>query len=286
MDAQLRRDRREELRESLIKGFSRHPEVTTICLFGGEVEAKVDEFSDIDIVVCSRNASETQRTYLRTLEKISSIQSRLLLESTPRQFAEMIMLSSFSPYQKIDLSIVSDMRDKAAFGPFLTVYEKKQDDYDVVASAARLNVVPLVRDTDYVLRDVLFSVPRFTKCLFRRHPDMYRRWIGLSNRAIVLLYEKRFGWDGDSARRSLNATETKRLVGALTDQERQQIETIYPSEGRLDLARSYRSALELIVELSRIKAEHLGVTIDGRLISSVTAFLDRELSKYDKPCRL
>jgi hypothetical protein len=70
------------------------------------------------MVVCSRDVLETQQTYRQTFARISPIRSTLLLESTAHQFAEMIMLETYSPYHKVDFSIVKHLDENVNLDHF------------------------------------------------------------------------------------------------------------------------------------------------------------------------
>ena len=50
---------RDRLKARVIEAFARRKEVYRIDLFGGEVAGTVDEFSDIDLIVSSRNPAKT-----------------------------------------------------------------------------------------------------------------------------------------------------------------------------------------------------------------------------------
>ncbi|HUT21536.1 MAG TPA: hypothetical protein VM366_20480 [Anaerolineae bacterium] len=132
----------------------------------------------------------------------------------------------------------------------------------------------------YVLTDVLFSVDRFTKCLFRRDIDMYRRWESITDLTLVLLYEKRFGWERETLRKRLDGYQTKCLCEALAAEEAAHLHRIRPPHARLDLAASYQASVELLVELSRQKARHFGVALDDDLIAQIGGFMDDEIRRY------
>lgn len=280
MDKQFEYRPREELQTAVIQAFAHHQEVSQIFFFGKGAEGTADLFSDIDMVVCSRHVRTTQYTYRQTFTHISSIRSTLLLESTPQHFAEMIMLTDYSPYQKIDFSIVNNIHEKYQFAPFCLMYDQDQGVHHPSASPNALEIMPFQRDTAYMLQDILFSVPRFTKCLFRHDGDMYRRWKSISNSASVLLYEKYFGWQQETVKKSLTAYETKHLYAVLTAHDRQRIDAIYPTNGVLHLADSYQTSIELIIELSSQKATDVHISLDTTFITYIMQFLETEIHRY------
>jgi len=192
------------------------------------------------------------------------------------------MLKEYSPYQKIDFSIVSDIRDKQQFGPFRLMYECERDADHSLTTFDGCDLIALHRNVVYVLQDILFSVARFTKCLFRQDGEMYRRWKSLTNMAIVLLYEKYFGWQAETVKKQLTAYETKHLSEALSSQDHGCVEAIYPSNGLLHLAQSYHASINLVIELSRQKAAYFGVSLDTEFIIYIQEFLQAELSQYDR----
>jgi len=54
--------------------------------------------------------------------------------------------------------------------------------------------------------DILFSIPRFLKCLFRGDFDAFRRHAGVTRAVSVLLFEKIFGFK-KVAKKNLNPRE-------------------------------------------------------------------------------
>jgi predicted nucleotidyltransferase len=270
---------REELRETLIRHFSQQDEVYAIHLFGREADGRVDCYSDIDIIICSADLERTWRNYSSILQTISPVTGRLLLESTPTSFAEMILFQDASPYQKVDLSLCDRIETKEVFGPFIKVYEKNVSPSAITTT---LPVFPRLRDIHLDLADTLFSVPRFTKCLFRRDYDMYRRWKGTTNSLMLLLYEKYFGWQRESIRRDLKPHEAKHLYYALSRQDAEQLETVLPLTGNFNLAVSYRNAIKYYIDLMEQKSLALAEPINDALVHIIHNFLNAEIERYLK----
>jgi len=130
-----------------------------------------------------------------------------------------------------------------------------------------------------VLTDVLFSVARFTKCLFRCDIDMYRRWESITDLTLVLLYERHFGWERETCWKRLDGYQSKCLCEALAAEEADRLHRIRPPHARLDLAASYQASVELF-DLSRQKARRFRVALDDDLIAYVGGFVDDEIRRY------
>ena len=109
----------------------------------------------------------------------------------PDLLVEMIILRDYSPYQKLDFSIVSDMQKQEALKPAKTVYGSGDP---APEHPSEMAISGRVLELQNRMNDILFSIPRFTKCLFRGDFDMYRRWEGVVAEMCVLLYERHFGW--------------------------------------------------------------------------------------------
>lgn len=73
---------RDELRKLIINGFSKEAEINSIFFFGKEVDNKADRYSDIDMVLCSKDLAKTQSKYLKIFNAISPIIGTYLLNST------------------------------------------------------------------------------------------------------------------------------------------------------------------------------------------------------------
>ena len=269
---------REYLKQKVINAFAEQAEIYQIFFFGREVEGKSDCFSDIDMIVCSSDLARTQSKYLSIFDTISAVIETFPLASTTNHFAAMVMLEDYSPYQKVDFSILSDISEKAEFGPFLLMYENKEKPK---MSQTKMNVLPLRKNVAHKLNDLLFSVPRFTKCLFRRDFDMYRRWKSITDVTLVLLYEKHFGWRKETLQKSLTVPELKELHEKLDIKEMKLFSDIYPSDGKLNLALSYQASIDLFIELSKQKAEYFGIVLNFVFIEYIKQFMDLEINYFN-----
>jgi predicted nucleotidyltransferase len=263
---------REALQEDLIDAFAARDEVHRICLFGREVTGRQDTYSDIDIIVDSSDPACTKADYRQVFAHISPIRAVFPLGGTPEWYSEMVMLRGYSPYHKVDFSI-GGKED----WPRVTVYED--------ASKARWPVTTLETavprdDVARKLTDVLFAVPRFTKCLFRRDVDMYRRWESITDLALVLLYERHFGWQPETPVRRLGPLESQCLVDSLSPEERVRLEAIRPVDARLDVAQSYQAAIHFLVALSEQNARAQSVSLDHGFIEYMVGFLDAEVTRF------
>lgn len=265
---------RDELRNALIKQFFQQEEVFKIFFFGREVENKHDQFSDIDIIVCSSNLAKTQVNYKSIINDISPIIGTLWLESTKNIFAESIMLKDYAPYQKIDFSLTPNNENKI-FGSTLLVYEEK------IKSISNLSELKIVTKNLLInqLHDYLFSVPRFTKCLFRKDFDMYRRWKGVTNIIPILLYEKHFGWE-EKSRKKLMPQDFVLLYEELSSDEKSRLEEIYPLNAKLNIVKSFLKSIKFLIELSKLKAENFKTDINESFIEYIKEFLNSEIKRF------
>ena len=266
---------RQELRRRVIQAFSDLDEVYKIILFGKEAAGKDDCYSDIDLIVYSNDPAKTWQHYRETLSSIAPVGGTFPLGSGPEYYAEMLLLDGFSPYQKIDFSIGVGI--DLVLTSVMTVYECPEKDTQPVSS---LPVIETRYDVVYYLVDLLFSIPRFTKCLFRQDIDLYRRWNGAINRALVLMFERKFGWEEETRKGKLVSYEVERLMACLSAEERQMIFAICPPDGKVDVARSFLNAVDLTVMLSKEKADALGVRLDEGVIAIFQSFLQEEIGRF------
>jgi hypothetical protein len=267
---------REELRRGVIEAFSSQDEVFRICFFGRETEGKQDCYSDIDVLVFSNDLVRTKAKYIDIFSSISPIRATFQLDSTPDGYSEMIQLCDFSPYQKVDFSIV---REGMCNWNYKVVYENQDK---IRISKTKLEFTPITHDVNYLITDVLFSVARFTKCLFRQDMDMYRRWRRISEVSLSLLYEKHFGWEVETDITKLGSSGINRLYNDLDSDEKSQIHKIRPPDGRLDISKSYQFSIELIIELSKQKAEYYGIALNNDFMEFIKKFMYIEMVSYWK----
>ncbi len=269
---------RDVLRQALIGRFAIRSEITSIHLFGREAIGEHDVYSDIDMIVCSADLAATQRHYLTTFSAISPIRGTLLLESSADNLSQMVMLQDYSPYQKVDFSIVNNIayRVERGFGPFLCVYEASDSPQPSPTQLTIVHENPVVNQ----LQDFLFAVPHFTKCLFRQDLDLYRRWKGISNMVLVLLHEKYTGWQLTTTLKALPSREANRLYKQIEADEQAALTAIFPANAEVNLARSYQQCIELLTRLCCEKALYFDVEVDKAFIDFMQDFLVAETWRF------
>lgn len=266
---------RQSLRNGIIEAFSAQDEIYKIIIFGKEAAGKDDLYSDIDLVVYSNDPFTTWQHYRAIFASLAPVVGTLPLGSSPDFIAEMLLLEGYSPYQKIDFSIGVGL--DLALTSVKTVYERPEKNTPPLSA---LPVIETRYDVRFHLADQLFSIPRFTKCLFRRDIDMYRRWSGFMNRALVLQFEQKFGWEVETQKSKLYSYETEKLMAHLSQEERQRIFGILPPDGSVEIARSALNAVDLIIVLSREKAGCLNVSLDNHFIEIFQGFLYDEIERF------
>jgi hypothetical protein len=271
---------REELRKRLVDAFSSQDDVYRICFFGREVDCTHDCYSDIDMVVFSNDLVKTYAKYKNIFSSISPIRATFPLGGTAEGYSEMVLLWDYSPYQKVDFSIGDWGKQD---WQFKVVYDSKDK---TRIGQTRLASKPIIRDVGYILTDVLFSVARFTKCLFRGDIDMYRRWMSITDVTLAVLYEKHFGWTSEMEQTRLGSYGIKQLYDDLGPDEKEQVHNIRSPNGKLNIVSSYQASIELLIKLSKQKAEHFGIVLDNDLIEYIRRFMKVEVAKYREQSRL
>jgi predicted nucleotidyltransferase len=267
---------RSELHERVVAAFASQAEVCAIHVFGREVEGGTDEYSDIDLIVSSADLARSQSRCWDVLESISPIIGTYCIAMEPRTLAQMVMFRDYSPYQKIDFSITDDPAARNAFGPCACLYERCAP---TTPSATCIQLTGEREALGNWLNDVLFSIPRFTKCLFRGDRDLYRRWTGAIEHLAVMLYESCFGWDSGHRYR-LGPHEYKALHKRLSADQAALLERIQPMNGRPDLVLGYELAVGAIIDLCRDKARSLGEPVDLAFAEYMRRFLCNEIRRF------
>jgi hypothetical protein len=267
---------RSELHRRVVAALASLPEVNAIHAFGREVEGGLDEYSDIDLIVYSDDLAATQAKCPDVLGAISPVIGTYCIVLDPRVLAQMVMFRDYSPYQKLDISFTDDPDTRQAFAPLACLYQREPLHRP---SQTRIELNGQRDTLANCLNDVLFSIPRWTKCLFRRDPDLYRRWTGTVEHLAVMLYERYFGWERGHRYR-LKPQEYKALYKNLSPEHRTLLERIQPLDGRPDLVLGYELAVGAIIELYQAKANALGETIDMSFASYMQRFLREEIERY------
>ena len=264
-----------QLCDTLITLFSQQKEVSRISLFGRLVEETYDEYSDVDIRIISADPLLTQKNYLKLIEKkISPVRSSFFLTSDKNIFGGMLMLEAYPPYQKIDFDI-----EREGFGidfkPCKNVFVNQK----ATGANKDLEIFEITKNVSYNLQNVLFGIPRMTKCFFRKDFDMYRRWKNLTNLLLVLLHEKYFGYQEICDKKELGANEAKNLFQKLTKNDQWNLNKIFPTNGHLKIAESYLRALQMFNNESRVKAAFFNLPINDDFVKYMVVFAESELRK-------
>jgi hypothetical protein len=263
---------RDDLYAKVVPAFSKEPEVREISIFGRNAEGSADQYSDLDIRILSNDPLATQQKYLGIFNTISPVIETLLLASGPDQIARMIMLKDYSPYQKIDFGILAG---ENTFLPAISVYQN----HNALYKSTKMTVEAIPFDVNYHLTNYLFGVPRMTKCFFRRDFDMYRRWKGMTDALLVLLYEKYNGFEKETQKKELNAVEAKRLFSQLTSSDEILLDKTFPRNAALSIPNSFLQGLAFYITLSREKAEYFEATLNQEFINSIYTFAENECNQ-------
>jgi hypothetical protein len=230
---------RTDLRERILQAFASQSEVNAIHAFGREVDGQADEYSDIDLIVYSDDLAFSQRKSPDVLQSIAPVLGTYCIVLEPSTLAQMVMFSGYSPYQKLDLSYTDNPDALEAFGPTACLYQREPLHRP---SQTRIELNGRRDELGNWLNDVLFSIPRWTKCLFRRDRDVYRRWIGAAEHLAVMLYESCFGWEREHRYR-LRPQEYKALHKHLSLPFQDVLDRVQPLDGRPDLVLGYELAV-------------------------------------------
>ncbi len=230
---------RQALQDRLIAQLAARPEIRSVYTFGRAVSGQPDAYSDLDLVIASSDRPQTQRVLPELFAAISPVRSQLILASSPDLYAAMVMLRDCSPYQKIDLD--ADLQNQ--------------------------------------LNDILFSIPRFAKCLFRHDPYLYQRFYATVENTLTLLYESHHDWQMPK-RAKLNSREYQQLYAGLKDAERSQVEKILPFDARPDIPQSFLACIDLLLDLYQTKAQALNLSLDDAFNTYIRNLLSTEIRRF------
>jgi len=267
---------RQALQDRLIAQLAARPEIRSVYTFGRAVSGQPDAYPDLDLVIASSDRPQTQRVLPELFAAISPVRSQLILASSPDLYAAMVMLRDCSPYQKIDLSIIDHIESQARFGPFLALYENSAP---TPTNDAPLPIIDLDADLQNQLNDILFSIPRFAKCLFRHDPYLYQRFYATVENTLTLLYESHHDWQMPK-RAKLNSREYQQLYAGLKDAERSQVEKILPFDARPDIPQSFLACIDLLLDLYQTKAQALNLSLDDAFNTYIRNFLSTEIRRF------
>jgi predicted nucleotidyltransferase len=266
-------DKQKELLNKLVKGYAGRPEVEYIYTFGKAARDQADEYSDVDLVVVSRDLARLHGRFETVIEEVSAIDGSYTIVSTASKLARMYILKDYPPYQKIDLSIEAD--------PGAVIFADKRQLYAAKAEEnkeSRLAVTYEKYTDRNQLYDILFSIPRFLKCLFRRDLTMYRRWNGMREYLDYMLY-KTYVKDKPYELRNLNPYEHEQVLKKAPAEVKNELAGLLPVSGKPDIGRSFQGMMEMIVDLFFKTLDKGSVNMD--FVKRMLGFMDSEIKRYE-----
>ena len=78
----------------------------------------------------------------------------------------------------------------------------------------------------------------------------------------------------------MGSSGINRLYDDLGTYEKAKVNKIRSLDGRLDISFSYKTSIELIIELSKQKAEYYGIKLDNDFIEFIRKFMNFEIARY------
>ena len=268
-----------ELTKELINKFKTLSEVYLVGITGSNRDGNSDEYSDVDLFVCSTDMESTKDAYKKLITEISPIiQISPFFYDLPNVINEIIYLKNFSPYQKIDLTIVPYTGYLPDFNPEMSiVFEKPVDQKESVSTIPALTAD--METIDMSLGMYAGFILGFAKSFHRKNISIYRYWTFLKDKVLVLLFEKYFGWSNFYSQSRISAEDQKKLFLNLNQEDRWSLEKIMPISGNLDLVESFKLVVETYLDLTQLKSESLNSSINLEFIDYLKEFVKKEIRR-------
>lgn len=266
------------LLKSLVEAFSKSPEIFLIGTFGSAVTKQMDEYSDVDIIICSNDLKKTQSEYRKIIESISPIVTLSPFYSEkPDVISEIIYLQKFKPYQKVDLTIIPYLGYLSNFNPEMTILYEDQIADRKLKSGLEPKKESEEALNEWLVKNVGFVVG-FCKSYKRKNMEMYRYWDFIKDATLVLLFENHYGWSTDYSKMRLSAPEFKDLFyRKINKNEYDYLLQILPPSGVLDIKNSFLVSFFLFSELINIKSNGVKQYLDSNFLNYIKNFLQEEL---------
>ncbi|MFS8131243.1 MAG: nucleotidyltransferase domain-containing protein [Candidatus Dojkabacteria bacterium] len=268
----------QNLLKSLVDKFSKSEEIFLIATFGSAINNEMDEYSDVDIIMCSNDMATTYGHYRDTIGSISPVTAvSSFYYDKPNVISEVIYLKDFKPYQKIDLTIVPYLGYLSEFNPNVFIlFENQTIDRTLKRGIVHKNKP--VETLDTWMTNYMSLVIGFVKTYKRQNMEMYRYWDLVKDAMIVLMFEKYSSWSKQYDRPRLSSSEFKDLFyRKINKNEFDLLTQAMPRNGVLDLRHSFLVSFYLFSELLVIKSNTLKEYINVEFLDYIKNFLQSEL---------
>ena len=190
------------------------------------------------------------------------------------EIVEMILLQGMSPYNKIDFSIRNDLDGKNEFKPFKELYNRNSK-HQKTSTKIKTNLK--YSKNINTLNDKLFSIPRFTKTLFRNEqPESYRRWQATINEYLEILMKK---YLAIVPQKLLHPVTFKKLMAEINRNDMIIMKNILPSGDSFSIGDSYKYAMNEIIEYHSAKIKNDSFR---EFKDTMMRFLHEEIDKFNK----
>lgn len=151
------------LLQKTVEIFSQKKEVAKIFSFGSINTKEADRYSDVDVTVITNDIAETTKALLAILSKIDNIMSTFTLFEGEDSVAYTIFFDNYSPYQKLDLGIVSSKSKAPLFENSKLEYKNKKPSKVITTKYSSLNE----SQKDHEIMDCVIGSLRYLKYIGR-----------------------------------------------------------------------------------------------------------------------
>lgn len=268
----------QNLLKQLSEKFSQSEEIFLIATFGSAINNEMDEYSDVDIILCSNDLATTYGNYRSIIESISPISAASsFYYDKPNVISEVLYLKNYKPYQKVDLTIVPYLGYLSDFNPNVFIlYENQVKDRTLKRGIIHKNKP--IETLDSWMINYMALVVGFVKSYKRRNMEIYRYWELIKDATIVLMFEKYNGWSKQYNRPRLTSAEYKDLFyRKINKNEYDLLSQVLPQSGVLDIKLSLIVSFFLFCELLTIKSNAIKEYVNLEFLDYIKNFLQNEL---------
>ncbi|MEP7103330.1 MAG: nucleotidyltransferase domain-containing protein [Candidatus Dojkabacteria bacterium] len=268
----------QNLLKSLVDKFSKNEEVFLIATFGSAINNEMDDYSDVDLIICSNDLAKTYSEYRTIIESISPIVAvSPFYADKPNVISEVIYLKNYSAFQKLDLTVIPYLGYLSDFNPNVFImYENQVVDRTLKRGIVRKNKP--AETLDSWMTNYMGLVVGFVKTYKRKNMEIYRYWDLVKDAMIVLLFEKYNGWSKQFDRPRLTSAEYKDLFyRKISKSEFDLLSQVLPQSGILDIKTSFIVSFFLFTELLSIKSSSLKEYINLEFLDYIRGFMQEEL---------
>ncbi|MBN1458162.1 MAG: nucleotidyltransferase domain-containing protein [Armatimonadetes bacterium] len=272
------RARLDHLLDRLTHTLPSVPGFETLSFFGSLADGTADGYSDLDLIVTTRNLSKARSEVLSILEEIDRVEFCWLFPPHRDEWNAIIVFANEGYYHRADLGLVSaDARERTIAEEQTKLLVKEGGErLNRPASQSHAYAPPRGSVGHFLLAQFLGGGIRYAKARKRDQVTTCFRFVAAAAEWCLRAWYAELTGD-HSLDRKLSTNEYKTLDSLLTPEQKEVVFRELDASSPQAMDRAVKTTLEQLLVHGRSLAVAKGEPLDESVFERMLSFLDREL---------